>query len=683
MASANPMAPPAPPAWWMSHALWQRRFGGDQAIVGKSIEIEGRPRLVLSVMPPPFRLPLDYRSDEPTELWLPITIDMANLSGWGDRSYFAIARLADSSTAASTSAELVTISRRWVDAGFVRDIGDGRLNRSAVLMREFVSGGLRGPLLALLAAVGCVLLVACANVVNLLLARADSRRHEIAVRAALGASSATLVRQSFAESLTLAALGGLAGLGIAQLGLWMLVAFRPAGLPGLATASLDPGVLAFAAALSVFAALIVGIMPALRFSRAGLSNTLRESTRATPSRRRRAYANAIVAGQLACSVVLVVCAGLLTRTLIQMTRTDLGFTTDGVLTAQIQLPLAAYPEPAQVVDFYGRLLDRAARLPNVTAAGAIRILPLSRTIGNWSLTIEGRAMSTTENVNADFQWTTPGYFAAMKTELLRGRFLTADDRTASQPVAVINATLAERYWPGQDALGRRFKMGTAPERPWITIVGITKTSRHNSVTERPRGELYLAHAQLPATVGGATRSMGLVLRATGDALALARPLRDLVHEFDPRLPVSQIRPLEDIAAQSVSAPRFAAWLVAAFAVIALMLSAIGAYGTVSLFVAQRTQEIGIRLALGAERGSILRLVLRQGLLLAAAGIALGLTGAAGASRLLRSWLYGVEALDPLTFAVVPGILLLVTLAASVIPARRAARLDPVAALRGR
>ena len=276
-------------------------------------------------------------------------------------------------------------------------------------MREFVSGGLRGPLLALLAAVGCVLLVACANVVNLLVARADSRRHEIAVRAALGASGATLVRQSFAESFTLAAAGGLAGLGIAQLGLWMLVAFRPAGLPGIATASLDPGVLAFAAAVSVLAALIVGVMPALRFSRAALADTLRESTRATPSRRRRGYANAIVAGQLACSVVLVVCAGLLMRTLIQMTRTDLGFKTAGVLTAQIQLPLAAYPQPAQVVEFYSRLLDRAAALPNVSAAGAIRILPLSRTIGNWSLTIEGRAMSPTENVNADFQWTTPGY----------------------------------------------------------------------------------------------------------------------------------------------------------------------------------------------------------------------------------------------------------------------------------
>jgi predicted permease len=291
-------------------------------------------------------------------------------------------------------------------------------------------------------------------------------------------------------------------------------------------------------------------------------------------------------------------------------------------------------------------------------------------------------MSPAENVNADFQWTTPGYFAAMKTELMRGRFLATDDRTATQPVAVINDTLAARYWPGEDAVGRRFRMGTAPERPWITIVGITKTSRHNSITERPRGELYLAHAQLPVTVGGATRGMGLVLRTTGDPLALARPLRDLVHELDPKLPVSQVRPLEDIAAQSMSAPRFAAWLVAAFAAIALMLAAIGAYGTVSLFVAQRTQEIGIRLALGAERRSILRLVLGQGLLLAGVGIALGLTGAAGVSRLLRSWLYGVEAFDTLTFSAVPIVLVLVTLAACAIPARRAALLDPIATLRG-
>ena len=521
-----------------------------------------------------------------------------------------------------------------------------------------MSGGLRGPLLALLAAVGCVLLVACANVVNLLLARADSRRHEIAVRAALGASGATLVRQSFAESLTLAALGGLAGLGIAQLGLWMLVAFRPAGLPGIAAASLDPGVLAFAAAVSVarrdHRRHHAGVEILARWPR---EHAARKHTRdAEPAAARVRQRDCCRATRLFSG------AGRMRRPAdahVDPDDTHRSRIQDrGVLTAQIQLPLAAYPQPAQVVDFYSRLLDRAAALPNVSAAGAIRILPLSRSIGNWSLTIEGRAMSPTENVNADFQWTTPGYFAAMKTELLRGRFLTTDDRTTSQPVAVINDTLAARYWPGQDALGRRFKMGTAPERPWITIVGITKTSRHNSITERPRGELYLAHAQLPASVGGATRGMALVLRTTGDALALARPLRDLVHELDPKLPVSQIRPLEDIASQSVSAPRFAAWLVAVFAGIALMLAAIGAYGTVSLFVAQRTQEIGIRLALGAARGSIIRLVLRQGLLLAALGIALGLTGAAGVSRLLRSWLYGVEALDPLTFAAVPGVLCL-------------------------
>ena len=676
-------APGAAGAAVMSHALWQRRFGGDPAIVGKTIEVEGRPRLVLGVMPAAFRLPLDFRAEEQTELWLPVTIDPANLSGWGNRSYFGVARLADGVAAGIATAEFLTISQRWVAAGFVQDIGDGRLNRSALPMPQFLSGALRGPLFALLAAVGCVLLVACANVVNLLVARADSRRQEVAVRAALGASAGTLVRQSFAESLTLASLGGLAGLGVAQLCLSMLVAFRPSGLPHVAGASLAPGVLAFAAGLTVVAALIFGAAPALRFSRAGLASALRESTRATPSRRRRAYASAVVIGQLACSVVLVVCAGLLLRTLIQLTHADLGFKTDGVLTAQIQLPVANYPQPEQVVDFYERLLDRAAAMPGVTAAGAIRILPLSRIIGNWSITIEGRAMSATEDTNADFQWTTPGYFAAMKTELLRGRFLSTDDRTSTQPVAVINDTLAARYWPGQEALGRRFRMGTDPARPWITIVGITKTSRHNAITERPRGEMYLAHAQLPATVGGATRGMGLVIRTTGNPLALARPLRDLIHELDPKLPVSQIRSLEDIASQSMSAPRFAAWLVAAFALIALTLAAIGAYGTVSLFVAQRSQEIGIRLALGAGRSSILALVLKQGLVLAGVGIAIGLAGAVGASQLLASWLYGVETLDPLTFASVPAILVLTTLAACLLPARRASRLDPVETIRGR
>jgi putative ABC transport system permease protein len=672
----------APGAIILSHRLWQRRFGGDRALVGSTIEVEGRPRTVLGVLPQEFRLPLDYRSDEPIDAFIPLVIDPANLGNWGNRSYYAVGRLADGVEASESTAELGTIADRWVQAGFVTDQGDGQLRRTAVPMTEFLSGSLRAPLLVLLAAVACVLLIACANVVNLLLVRADSRRQEVAIRTALGADVGTLMRQSLAESFVLAAIGGGAGLVVARLALDALIAFRPAGLPHLDAATIDGAVLLFTAALCVAAAVLVGLGPAIRFSRAGLAAALRESTRsATPGVRRQTYRQALVVAQLACSVVLVVVAGLLVRTLVKLTQADLGFDTSRVLTAQLQLPASSYPQPEHVVDFYTRLLDRASRLPEVSAAGAIRILPLSRTIGNWSITLEGREAAPAENINADFQWTTPGYFRAMAMDLSSGRLLEDADRPGADPVAVVNETMAARYWPGTEALGTRFRLGTNPARPWVTIVGIVRPSRHNAIVERDRAEMYLAHAQLPQTVGNAARAMAVVLKTTDDPMRAARPFRDLVRELDPRLPVSDMRALDEIASRAVSTPRFAASLLGAFALLALALAVVGVYGTVSLFVAQRGREIGVRLALGAEPREIIRLVLRQGLALAAMGAVIGLVAASLAARALTSWLYGVAPLDPVTFAAVPVVLGLATLAACIIPARRAAALDPITALR--
>jgi putative ABC transport system permease protein len=362
---------------------------------------------------------------------------------------------------------------------------------------------------------------------------------------------------------------------------------------------------------------------------------------------------------------------------------DLGFNPDRVLTAQVQLTTTDYPTDADVIGFYRQVTERLEVVPGVTSVGAVRMLPLIRTIGDWSITIEGRPLaSPNENPNADYQSATPGYFRTMGTTLLRGRLLTNADREDAPLVVVINDTMAERYWPGQDAIGKRFQMGgTGSTRPPMIIVGIVRTSRHNAVVEEPRAEMYLPHAQLPQSVGGPGRGLAIVIKTEQDPLTAVTPLRELVRSIDPNLPLADIRTMSDITARALAAPRFAAWLLGLFAVLALTLAAIGTYATISLLVAERAQEIGIRIALGAERSTILRWVLGEGLALAAAGIAIGVIGALVLSRALETLLYGVEALDPVTFTMVPIVLAMVAVLASLTPARRAASMDPATALR--
>jgi predicted permease len=385
--------------------------------------------------------------------------------------------------------------------------------------------------------------------------------------------------------------------------------------------------------------------------------------------------------QLAFSVVLVIGAGLLLRSLIELQRVDLGFNPDRVLTAQLVLPTADYPNE-RVVGFYRSLLERVGQLPGVEAAGAIRVLPLSRAIGDWSISIEGRPSGPNENPNGDFQWATPGYQRALGLTVIRGRWLTEADRELAPAVVVINDTMAGRYWPGQDALGKRFQMGgPGTTTPMLSIVGIVKTLRHESVVEEPRAEMYLPHAQLATSVGSPARGMALTVKTAGDPRALASALRDTVRELDANLPVSDLRTMEDIAATALARPRFATFLLGGFALLALALAALGTHATVSLLVSQRSSEIGIRIALGAEQRTILASVLREGLALAAGGIAIGLAGAALTARVLQTFLYGISAFDPLTFTVVPTILVCVALLATWVPAYRAASVNPVKTLR--
>jgi putative ABC transport system permease protein len=665
----------------LGHGLWKRRFGGDPKIVGQAIRVNGIDRTVVAVMPETFRLPLDYRREQPIEAWMPFAIDPGNLGQWGNRSLIAAARLRPGTSAASATSELAVIAERWVRAGYVVDQGDFRFARSAVPVQEFVTGRVRTPLLILLGTVGFVLLIAVANVANLLLARADVRSRDMAIRSALGAERWRLVRQLLAESVLLGLAGSVLGLALAYGGIRTASLLQPASLPRAEGVRLDAVVLAFTAVLGVVAGLVFGLAPAVHLSRPDLTSVLRDGGRGgTPGRSRRVMRKGLVVVQIALSVVLVLGAGLLTRSLVALSRVDVGFDPHNVLTAQLQLPARDYAQPQQVVDFYRTLTERLEQLPGVRAAGAIRILPLTRTIGDWSITIEGRPFVPAENPNGDFQYATAGYFRAMGLKLLRGRLLAAADREDAPMVVVINETMAARYWPGEEALGKRFHLGTAAQ-PWLTVVGIVGSVRHNAVVEDARAELYLAHAQVNRETGGIPRAMAIAVKTESDPLGAVESLRRTLRDIDPNLPISEIQTMEQVTARALSEQRFMAVLLGGFAVLALVLAAVGIYGTVSLLVTERGQEIGIRMALGAQRQAILRMVMSEAMLLAAGGLALGLAGGAALTRLLDNLLFDVAASDPLTFGVVPILLVAVALLAALHPASRAAAVSPLAALR--
>jgi len=665
----------------LGYSIWQSRYGGDPNVIGRRLLINDVSVEVIGVMPEGFRLPTDFNDDaaEPTQLWRPQAWDLTQLSR--NHGYFAVATLAPGQTAATATDELRAMTQRLTEQG--KYPAPMKFSAFAVPLDEEIRGGVRPAMWLLMGAVGFLLLIACANVANLLLVRGDARLREMAVRTAVGAAPDRLVKQLLTESIVLSLLGAMLGLGLAALGLRILMAVDPTSLPPLAPVRLDWPVVAFTLVLGVITTIVFGLVPALRTLRVNLVDSLREGGQSTVGGHRQRLRSLLVVAEVALAVVLVIGAGLMVRSLAALGRLDLGFKPEGILTMRVSLPNARYDTPEKAVNYFRQLNDKVRAIPGVQAAGFVRVLPLATTIGDYGLDVDGFEESPGHNAKGDWQIATDGSFEAMGSRLLRGRWFTSADTENSQLVAVINETLARTYWKApEQAVGGRIKVGGGPNRPWATVIGMVADERHNGVTGKVKEKFYIPHAQWHlATAGNVVRGGFLVIRTGGDPMKLAGAVRNEVRSLDPNVPVANIRPMTDVVSTSLATPRLTGFLMGTFAAIALMLAAVGIYGVLSYLVARRTHEIGIRLAVGADRAQVMRLVLKQGLTLAGGGIIAGLVAAFVLTRLMQSLLYEVKASDPITFVVVSLALVVVALIASALPAYRATRVSPLIALR--
>jgi predicted permease len=652
----------------LSWRLWQRRFSGDSAIIGKSVTLSGSTMTVVGVMPRGFDFP------NRSELWVPAQINPQSLDCW---CYDAIGRLAPGVTGEDAREELVSLSEMfWRE----RDPNTLRTGRPIILTSPLgnrLVGSARDPLLVLFAGVGMVLLIACANLANLLLARANARAREIAVRCCLGASPRRVVRQLLVESTLLAVMGGLAGLGLAWAGVRTLAPVVQERLNHVQGIGLHPMVLMFTLGVTALTGLLFGLAPALRATRVDLQHTLKEGGRTTGSAGGRRLNDAFVVAQFAFSLVLLTGAGLLLRSFRNLTEIDPGFRPEHVLTARVSLPWPRYDE-IRVHGFQDRLIESLRGIPGARAATIAETVPFAEGDNQQEFVVEGKEPGPNDPIPVTSVWAvSPEYFSVVGTPLLDGRAFTEADRDSASQVVILDRTIADRYWPGGGAVGQRIRLGgrTSNNR-WATIVGLAGEIRHQSMSEAPKYRVYLP-------LGQHTRWRNrIAIRAEGDPIALTRQVREAVAAIDPELPVFGFETLEQSVANSLSTERLTHRLLLGFAGVALLLAAIGIYGVMSLNVGSRLGEFGIRMALGASPGQVSRLVVRHGLALVLPGVVLGLAGAAMLTRFLGSLLFGVKPIDPLTFASVTGLLLIVAALACWIPARRAVSSDPLTALRG-
>ena len=661
----------------ISHGLWQRRFGGNPAIVGQQLTLNNESYTVVGILPQTFEW------QAPVDVLVPIGLQADKMQERGNHpGIYLVGLLKPGVTVEQARAEMTTITARLAQQ-YRENEGSGF---TLTKLQDRATEDIRAALLVVLAAVGFVLLIACANVANLLLARATARAKEIAIRTALGAGRWRIIRQLLTESVLLSVSGGALGLLFAAWGVKGLLAAIPDDVPRLLIMNigLDTRVLVFTLIVSVVTGLLFGLAPAIQVSKANLNEALKEGGRSGAGGAHRNYVRSLlVVAEVALSLLLLVGAGLLMKSFMNLRAADVGFNPEHVLTMRIVLPDARYKENAQVEQFYRALLQRVETLPGVQAAGLTRGLPMNGGIES-GITVEGQEVANTRDTVVAVNLTvTPGYFRAMEIPLVAGRSFTEQDKTGAPPVAVIDEQMAARFFPKGDAVGKRIKLGGAQSPfPWMQIVGVVKHVKHYGPDEEGRVEIYRPYFQLPAVPDAQlSRGMSLAVRTTGEPTALTAAIRNAVREVDKDQPVSQVQTMAQVVAGSVASQKFATWLLGIFAATALLLAALGLYGVMAYTVTQRTHEIGIRMALGAAQRDVLRLIVSQGMRLTLVGVALGLVGAFLVMRAMTSLLYGVSAKDPLTYGGVALLLALVALVACLIPARRATKVDPMIALR--
>ncbi|MGB8474102.1 MAG: ABC transporter permease [Candidatus Acidiferrum sp.] len=664
----------------LSYGLWQRRFAGDPKVVGKAITLDGEPYTVVGVMPRAFKFAPFWATH--AEMWVP--------NAFGDRihsregnSLRVFARLKSGVTLSQARAEVATITARLEQKypGTNREVVVNALKENAV-------GQVKAPLLVLLGAVGFVLLIACANVAHMLLARSTARQKEIAVRTALGAPRRRVIRQFLTENLLLAVMGASGGLLLAAWGTRALVALSPAIIPRVDTVTIDARVVLFLLGVTVLTGAVFGLAPALHASSVNLTDALKDGGHGgSDSIHRNRLRSFLIVSEFALALILLVGAGLMIRSFFALQSIDPGFNPNHVLSMIVSVAGTQEAEPHHRAIFYKQVIERIEALPSVEAAGGINHLPLAGDTWGFPFTIKGRAKSRPgESPTAVYRVVMPGYFETMRLPVLRGRAIAATDDAGAPGVVLINERAAQKYWPGEDPLGKQVTFDDDKKNPptWLTVIGIVRNAKQENWAAKPFPEVYLAALQNGGFLGETESHasyLTLVVRTSGKPSALAGAVKNTVWSFDRNLAISQVLTMDDVIAEANAQPRFEMALLGLFAGVALVLAAVGIYGVMSYSVARRAHEIGIRMSLGANRTDVLRLVVRQGMVLAFAGSGAGIVGALLLSRLMTKLLYGVQPTDPITLACVTFMLMFVALVASYIPARRAMQVDPIVALR--
>jgi predicted permease len=663
-----------PPVVVISHGFWMRRFAGDSAVVGRPLIVNDRPRTVVGVLAP--------RSEFPSatvSLWFPRRLNYDTLWTRNNHYLSVIGRLAPGASAEQSSAEVRALALR-----FTRDFPETYdqskpLVASVAPLLDVTVAEVRPYLVTLFGAVLFVLLIACVNVANLLLARGEARRKELAIRSALGASALRVARQAFAESLLLAVIGGAAGVALAAVAVRVLRSIVAATVPRADGIAVDPVVLAFAIGITLAAGLVFGILPATRSARNDSADSLKEGGKTSSSRGLGRLRNALVVSEVALSVVTLAGAGLMLRSLWNLQAVDLGFRPDHVLAAAVSPPVGYTPDKS--IALYRRLTDEIRALPGVAQAAAVEDLPIVQCCSGWSILVDGAPMTTVANSPAATpQKVTPGYFETMRIGLVKGRTFTTADDAGAPPVVVVNETMERTLWPGKSAIGGTVKMLNETS-PWATVVGVVRDERLAGLLDDAPATMYFPQAQAGRSAYYVPSLMWLVVRTSGDPAAIAPAVRRVIRQAEPLAAIAQVQTMEQAVSKSIASRRFATALIAGFAIVALLLAGIGIYGVIAYSVSQREYEIGLRLALGATPAGVARQILREGLRTALIGATLGLLVALATMRLLRAMFVEVNVTDPMTLAFVTLLLVVVAMAASWFPARRASAVDPLGAMR--